>query len=109
MSRLPLMKSRRRLSRQISSRPRKRREMMVRVAVVMAALSPRIVEPPSHSRADAQHDRLLDVNEAASRLGISPRTLYDKSRDYPFTVKDGGSLRFSELGIDKWIAKRSAS
>jgi predicted DNA-binding transcriptional regulator AlpA len=89
--------------------PEKAREMMVRIAVAMAALSARIVEPSSHSRRDAQHDRLLDVNEAAARLGISPRTLYEKSRDYAFTVKNGGSLRFSEAGIDKWIARRSAA
>src|SRR3989304_5833225 len=48
-------------------------------------------------------DRLLDVEEAARKLGKSKDALYRHADDYPFTVRDGHSLRFSEQGIEKFI------
>ncbi|OFV96321.1 MAG: hypothetical protein A3F68_07660 [Acidobacteria bacterium RIFCSPLOWO2_12_FULL_54_10] len=53
-------------------------------------------------------DRLLDVEEAARKLGKSKDYLYRHSRDYLFTVRDGRSLRFSEQGIEKFIRQRMA-
>jgi predicted DNA-binding transcriptional regulator AlpA len=51
--------------------------------------------------------RLLDVNEAAERLRCSVSTLYKKADDFPFTVREGRSLRFSEGAISAWIRKRT--
>jgi len=51
-------------------------------------------------------DRLLDVEEAARKLGKSKDYLYRHAGDYPFTVRDGRSLRFSEQGIEKFIRQR---
>lgn len=50
-------------------------------------------------------DRLLNVREAAPRLGIKPATLYQKADEYPFTIHDKRSLRFSEKGIEEWIER----
>lgn len=59
--------------------------------------------PGDHS---ADGDRLLDVEEAARKLGKSKDHLYRHAGDYPFTVRDGRSLRFSEQGIEKFIRQR---
>ena len=60
----------------------------------------------SQMERSADGDRLLDVNKAARKLGKSRDYLYRHSRDYPFTVRDGRSLRFSEQGIEKFIRQR---
>ena len=51
-------------------------------------------------------DRLLTVEEAAKRLGISKDTLYRKARALPFSVRIGGNVRFSAQGISRYIATR---
>lgn len=54
----------------------------------------------------AEPDRLLDVEEAARRLSVSPDTLYRKARDLPFVVRLGHLVRFSSAGIDRFIRTR---
>lgn len=49
-------------------------------------------------------DKLLNIDEAAALLGMSKDRLY--RTDYPFTIRDGGLLRFSYNGIQKWIRAR---
>jgi predicted DNA-binding transcriptional regulator AlpA len=51
-------------------------------------------------------DRLLGVEEAAELLGMADDTLYRKASTYPFTVREGRSIRFSRLGIEKYIRTR---
>jgi predicted DNA-binding transcriptional regulator AlpA len=51
-------------------------------------------------------DRLLDVEEAARVLTLSPDTLYRRASELPFTVRLGGSVRFSSDGIQKFICSR---
>lgn len=55
----------------------------------------------------ALEDRLIDVKEAAGRLGMSGSKLYKTADDFPFTIRSGRALRFSSLGISKWIGKRA--
>jgi excisionase family DNA binding protein len=50
-----------------------------------------------------QHDELLDVETAASRLGISRDYLYRHSQEYPFTRRQGRRLLFSAQGIERHI------
>ncbi len=54
----------------------------------------------------ADPERLLDVEEAARRLSLSPDTLYRKAKDLPFTVRLGHLVRFSSAGIDRFIRTR---
>jgi predicted DNA-binding transcriptional regulator AlpA len=49
-------------------------------------------------------DELLDAREAPRCLGVSPSKLYHT--DFPFTIKVGGSRRYSKLGIQKYIRQR---
>ena len=51
-------------------------------------------------------DRLMNVNEAAEKLGVKPDWLYRRHRGLPFTVRQGRMIRFSELGIDEYIRTR---
>ncbi len=51
-------------------------------------------------------DRLLTVEEAAKKLGLSTDWLYRRARKLPFTVRLGRRLRFSERGLDRYIRQR---
>ena len=54
-----------------------------------------------------QGDRQLKINEAAVKLGYSVDYLYRHADEYPFTIRDGRKLRFSEQGIEKSIRQRA--
>jgi predicted DNA-binding transcriptional regulator AlpA len=56
--------------------------------------------------AEEEPSRLLDIEEAAGRLGCSLSWLYRHSKRLPFTVRTGRSLRFSSKGIDSFIRIR---
>ena len=51
-------------------------------------------------------DRLLTAKEAAGRLGKSKDALYRHANKFPFTMRDGRQVRFSEKGIEKYIRQR---
>lgn len=55
-----------------------------------------------------EHDELLGVAEAASRLGISEDYLYRHSQDYAFSRRQGRKLLFSAQGIDRHIRQQKA-
>jgi excisionase family DNA binding protein len=52
-------------------------------------------------------DALLDVEEAAARLGTSRSYLYRNASRFPFTRRMGRSLRFSANGIEQYIRHKS--
>ena len=57
-----------------------------------------------------EKDRLLTAQEAAQILSVSPDWFYRNARKLPFTRRLGPRmLRFSHLGIEKWIGTRSIS
>ena len=56
--------------------------------------------------AAARRDRLLGIEDAAAKLGVTPDWLYRHHKGLPFTVRHGRPLRFSELGIEQYIRKR---
>jgi predicted DNA-binding transcriptional regulator AlpA len=52
-------------------------------------------------------DRLLDAEQAAQLLGVSPDWLYRNAKKLPFTRKLAPKLlRFSHQGILRWLATR---
>ena len=60
------------------------------------------------SHTDADGDRLLTIEQAAQRTGLSRGALY-RRKDLPFRVQVGpATVRFSSRGIDKWIISRRA-
>jgi len=53
--------------------------------------------------------KLIKVKDAAERLAISPRTLYQwrwLKREFPF-VKVGRALRVNENELDQFISKQT--
>lgn len=59
--------------------------------------------------AEPERDQMLTVDEAADILGVSPRWLYDHSKDVPFARKLGPrTLRFSERGLYRWLEARQS-
>lgn len=79
------------------------------VVVVMNAITTRLAELGyEESVPSALRDRLLDVHQAAEKLGCSTDHLYHNSTNLPFVVRGvGRRLKFSESGIEKWIRSRS--
>ena len=63
------------------------------------------VNAQSGSAADG--DRLLDVKEAAAKLGISAHAVYRGAAGFPFTVRIGHRLRFSSQKIETYIRQRA--
>ena len=60
--------------------------------------------------APVQHhcDRLLDANEAAKRLGVSKVFVYKNAGKYPFVVREGRRLLFSEKGLESYLRGKRA-
>lgn len=60
--------------------------------------------PPS---APAPEDRLLTVEQAAGRMGVSVPWLYRHARRLPFARRLGArTLRFSEASLTAYLARR---
>lgn len=58
-------------------------------------------------REEGGEDRLLLVDEASSMLGMTKDYLYKHADQLPFTVRPAPKqLRFSKLGIQKYIRNR---
>src|SRR5512140_3286105 len=53
-----------------------------------------------------QEDRLICIEEAAAILGKTKDWLYRHADSLPFTVREGRLLRFSNIGIQKYIRAR---
>ncbi len=74
----------------------------------LRALIRQEIERVSHN--GQGEDRLLDAEEAAKALSVSPDWLYRHAKNLPFTRKLGPKmLRFSQKGIEKWLATRKFS
>src|SRR6185312_6160196 len=52
-----------------------------------------------------QADKLIGIDEAADRLGISKDYLYRHKGEYPFLKRMGGKILFSSAGIEAFIRK----
>jgi predicted DNA-binding transcriptional regulator AlpA len=85
--------------------------VMASLAAAQSMLAARLLNTPNGNSSEPQADRLLDVTEAAAKTGMSVDYLYRHANELPFTVRVGTkerkSLKFSELGIHKWIETRS--
>jgi len=63
----------------------------------------------AHDREALPKDRLLTVEEAAQKLGLSRDYLYRHAKRFPFTVRLGSRLRFSERGVERYIRQRTGA
>lgn len=51
-------------------------------------------------------DRLLTADEVAERLNVTPAFIYKKARQYPFTIRQGRYVRFSQNGLERYLKQR---
>jgi excisionase family DNA binding protein len=59
---------------------------------------------------DQAPDRLLTAEQAAALLNVTPRWLYRRSHRLPFTRRlSRRAVRFSETGLQRWLAKQNAA
>ncbi len=82
------------------------------LAEALAAILKPIVEGAVREALDGHRDedRLLDAEEAARALCVSPDWLYRHAKRLPFSRKLGPKmLRFSYQGIQKYLATRKIS
>ena len=84
------------------------RQLHGQCVVALAALLPALVGASEATKRSTptSDGQLLDVDEAARRLGKSPSWLYRNARDLPFTVRVGRSLRFSPEKLARYVADR---
>jgi excisionase family DNA binding protein len=92
-------------SKATSLSPEAARSVTVRCAVVLAAVAAVRSGPDLSPTSDDDH--LLTTEEAARRLGVSEDWLYRRAGRLPFTVRLGRTLRFSALGLDRYISQRA--
>ena len=71
-------------------------------AELRAILATNNQDPGSENQ---KHDRLLDAKKAAAKLDVSTDWLYERANELPFTVRLGGSVKFSEQGIEEHIRR----
>jgi predicted DNA-binding transcriptional regulator AlpA len=82
------------------------RALWLRAHVALGALAP-LVASPVPCTSETGEERLLTVDEAAAKLGMTKDWLYRKAARLPFTVRPSpGTLRFSSLGIERYIRQR---
>jgi predicted DNA-binding transcriptional regulator AlpA len=74
--------------------------VMAQMAAAQSTLAARLLEAESKPELK---DELLDVEEAAEKLGVSKDWLYTRSDTLPFVVRLGRKLKFSLRGIEKYI------
>ena len=77
---------------------------LVSLAAAAAAVSARLLAVGS-AAAPGNSEGLLDVREAAGRLGMSADWLYRHAKRLPFTRRVGRrALKFDAEGLARWIA-----
>jgi predicted DNA-binding transcriptional regulator AlpA len=75
--------------------------------LALAAITLRVGRSAIAPAAPPAEDRLLPVEDAAARLGVSRDWLYKHARTLPFTVRVGPrQLRFSVAGLERWMCSR---
>lgn len=81
--------------------------LLTQLSAVQACMAARLVATSQETTNRASSDALLNVNDAAARLGPSPDWLYRRTKMLPFVVRVGGRVRFSANGIDRFIRNKT--
>lgn len=81
--------------------------LLTQVAALQSTLAARLLSVQDHRQSVSSEDRLLTVEEAASRLGTSEDWLYRHAPKLPFTIRLAPrQLRFSSQGIERYLRTR---
>jgi len=77
--------------------------LLVQLAALQSAVAARLI---AESNGTSRESRLLDVDQAARRTGMSKDWLYRHAPTLPFTRWLGRTVRFDEGGLTRWLATR---
>lgn len=85
--------------------------LLAQLTAVSAALAARLPVDPAGPDSekltgDSPQDRLLDVRQAAGRLGVSPTWIYRRVARLPFVVRLDRGVRVSATGLERYIRAR---
>jgi len=81
---------------------------LAQLAAAQVKLGARLLENGQAAQTQSKGgDRLLTATEAAAKTKMQRDWFYHRSKTLPFAVRLGRSVRFSEMGLDKWIRSRS--
>ena len=84
--------------------------VLCRLAALQTMLAARLAAEATSSPATSEQgpEKLLDVRQAAERIGMSTDWLYRHKDKLPFTRPVGTrTVRFSDAGITRWLARRA--
>jgi predicted DNA-binding transcriptional regulator AlpA len=76
------------------------------VGVVLLARFLDAAPDGAHGPPTAAGDRLLDVKDAARRLGVGPDWIYRRVTTLPFVTRLGRTVRVSEAGLERYLRSR---
>ena len=79
---------------------------MAPVANVLRAVIEDLAKLELSENGGERPDRMLAAADVARALGVSRRWVYSKAKALPFARRYGGALRFSERGLERWLARR---
>jgi hypothetical protein len=85
------------------------RALLAQCAQVHGALLARLVEAAPDGAGGPQaagEDRLLEVKDAAQRLGVGPDWVYRRVNTLPFIVRLGRTVRVSAAGLERYLRHR---
>jgi len=86
--------------------------LLHKINVLEGILLTRLLETPTTAngvRDLPEKDQLLNPEEAATRLGVTVKWLYRHAKQLPFTRRlSRKALRFSEQGLQRWLAAKRA-
>jgi len=82
------------------------REELPRLLGDLAEISATANARLTSSVVEARSDEMLDVEEAARRMGVSKDYLYRHQGKFPFARRIGRKLLFSSVGLEKFLARR---
>ncbi len=80
--------------------------LVMQLAALQSAMAVRLMLAQENAASNPD-DRLLGIEEATRKLGVSMSWLYRRSSALSFVVRMGRKLMFSEQGIDRYIKQRS--
>jgi len=60
---------------------------------------------PAYKQAFPQPDCLLTAEEVAQRLRVTKEYVYRNAQHYPFTVREGRYVRFSQAGLARYLER----
>ena len=85
--------------------PAERPALVVQLAARLAAAGAGLV---ALEKGNGVPDEAVDIEEAARRLGMSPRYLYRHASKLPFVVRQGRRVTCSSAGITAFLRERRA-